>query len=658
MTVALALLLLVPQVFYWGSQSPFLLTKAAYLYLVAPFACLMAALAWRRNPPPAGLPRALLASAIFVGYAAAHGPWFHAYRPEIATPFLWGSLLLVAWPTAVLVQAEPTTYPRYARAMVLLGGLTAAYAILQSLGVDLPIYHPEGRALAASFSVGAGYPPFATLGNPNFLGEYLAGLLPLAVAGAMTENGTIAWAMRGAAVLMATALPLTVARGAWLGAGAGLLVMFLLRPRPGSRGRRMVLLGLLVLLPSVVAAVTLEYLGTPIRPWEKLASTISQVTQAGEGRRLWWSATARMIADRPWAGVGEGNFREAYPPYQARVIASLPNPDGAAVNPTPVESPHNDYLHVAADLGIPGLLLLLGALGLIVRDGARAAEEAGGPERAVRAGSVGGLVAVLVAALFGYPLHTASGLFVASALAALAVARAPREGPSGASARWQWILLLGVTALGFWQAGHLLKVYAASLHLHRGTEAFLRKDLAGAIEALERAHQVSPRDSEIQVGLGRAYLAVGRPVLALPHLQAGLHGFDSAPLRSLLGRIYAALGQAREAEEMFRVGVSTFPGNPPLHLAYAAFLASRGRDTEASRELARALARDPGLTDAHYLLARVRDRAGDRAGAAAALKRFLALARPGDPRVPAAAEQLRALEEGSRHVDNGEKPVK
>jgi tetratricopeptide (TPR) repeat protein len=363
-----------------------------------------------------------------------------------------------------------------------------------------------------------------------------------------------------------------------------------------------------------------------------------------------------MVMDHPLLGVGEGRFREAYPAYQGLALASLANPQAAAVDAVPVESPHSDYLHVAAELGIPGLLLLLGAFGLILAEAFRGIRRAEGSDRAWRAGSLGGLAALLVAGLFGYPLHTASGLFAAAALSALAVAKNPGDQPAGPPGRWLWILLAGVTACGFWQASHLLKLYAASVHLHRGTEALIRRDLEAAIAAFERAREVSPRDSGVLASLGRAYLAAGRPDLALPELRAGLHGFDSAPLRTLLARAHLGVGQVEAAEETFHAGVSSFPGYPPLHLAYGAFLAARGRDADASRELARAVERDPKLADAHYLLAMVRSHQGDAAGAGQAASRFLEFARPGDPRRDAAARLLRPS--GDRGVDNEGKPVK
>ena len=654
--VLVCLLGLTPQVFYLGSRSPFLLTKALFLYLVGSFACLSLALSWRRDPPRAGLPRALVAPALFVAYAAVRAPWFADTRPEIAAPFLWGGFLLAAWPIAGAINSAGAS--RIARPLVVLGGLTGAYALLQAVGVDLPFYNPGRSVLSASFTPGAGQPPFATLGNPNFLGEYLAALLPLAVAGALGATGRRRWILGGAGAIMAAALPLTLARAAWLGAAGGLAVTLVLLPGQALNKKRLLLVLLGVMGSALVAAAAMGRLSAGGTPWEKVAATPGQLAAPGFGRRLWWNATVEMVRDHPLAGVGTGRFREAYPPYQARAIAALPDPATFVVPFTSVESPHNDYLQVAAELGLPGLALLLVSLGWIARDAARSIRRVEGCERAWRAGGLGGLAALLVAGLFGFPLHTASGLFMAAALSSLAVAPPPAEERPRPALPWQWVLLAGAAALGVWQTAHLLRVYAASLHLHRGTEALLRRDIPGALDALERAREVCPRDSDVRATLGRAYLAAGRPDLALPHLAAGLRGFDSSPLRLALGRAYLALGQVGAAEGTFRAGVAAFPGYAPLHLSYAGVLAGEGRDAEASQHLARALAGDPKLPDAHYLLGTLRARQGDHAAAAAALRRFLELAPPEDPRRPTAAARLGEQEGALRHIDNGEKPVK
>ena len=72
-------------------------------------------------------------------------------------------------------------------------------------------------------------PAYATLGRVNFVGAYLALLLPLAVGAALAasrERTRFAWWTL--ALLDAAGAAVTAARGAWLAAAAGALVLELL----------------------------------------------------------------------------------------------------------------------------------------------------------------------------------------------------------------------------------------------------------------------------------------------------------------------------------------------------------------------------------------------------------------------------------------------
>jgi O-antigen ligase len=55
-----------------------------------------------------------------------------------------------------------------------------------------------------------------------------------------------------------------------------------------------------------------------------------------------------MIRERPWTGFGGGTFYNAFTRYK---VESLPLPYNHA---------HNDYVEIAVDVGLPGLLLLAG----------------------------------------------------------------------------------------------------------------------------------------------------------------------------------------------------------------------------------------------------------------------------------------------------------
>lgn len=104
-------------------------------------------------------------------------------------------------------------------------------------------------------------------------------------------------------------------------------------------------------------------------------------------RELRWRAAARMLGENPVLGVGPGGFRSEY-------VAASHNAELA--EQTPVA--HNMFLEVAAELGLPALVLFLGlvAAAMLAAEGVLRSGRDRGTAVAVQAS----LVAVLVAATF------------------------------------------------------------------------------------------------------------------------------------------------------------------------------------------------------------------------------------------------------------------
>jgi O-antigen ligase len=72
------------------------------------------------------------------------------------------------------------------------------------------------------------------------------------------------------------------------------------------------------------------------------------------GREALWQASARLILDHPWGGVGIGNGPYAVMPY-VRLLRSVMGLETAAV--------HSPVLTIWAETGLVGILLYLGVLG-------------------------------------------------------------------------------------------------------------------------------------------------------------------------------------------------------------------------------------------------------------------------------------------------------
>ncbi|MBN1135077.1 MAG: O-antigen ligase family protein, partial [Anaerolineae bacterium] len=194
-------------------------------------------------------------------------------------------------------------------------------------------------------------PVYATLGRSNFLGAYLAMVLPLTVAWVWTVRRR--WLRVGGAILALAELAmigLTLARGAWLAAGVGLGALAVMGCWPRLRLVRARRLRAAIAVGAVVALAV------------GLAAAIGLGSAQGgstAARRTIWQATVELIGQRPWLGYGPDTlglvFPRVYPPqlvyYQGRGLA--------------VDRAHNlvlDGLVTAGAVGLAAQLVMAMAL--------------------------------------------------------------------------------------------------------------------------------------------------------------------------------------------------------------------------------------------------------------------------------------------------------
>jgi len=189
---------------------------------------------------------------------------------------------------------------------------------------------------------------FSTFANPNSLAGFL--LMSLAVtAGALIDSIRRSAASIAAAVglLMAllwqaAGLVLTFSKGGFvtLAVMAAAFVALTVLPAIMRRHRAIVIAGAIVLAlaAGVAGAVVISRVA---------AHGFGEESTGAEGslrvRLGYWIAAGRMIIDHPLQGVGLGNFGDFYSQYKLAEAGE-------------VQRAHNNYLQVAAEMGIPGLI--------------------------------------------------------------------------------------------------------------------------------------------------------------------------------------------------------------------------------------------------------------------------------------------------------------
>jgi O-antigen ligase len=199
--------------------------------------------------------------------------------------------------------------------------------------------------------------------NPNDLGAMTLLMLgsALAIATVKAQNARVRQAATALVGLTLVIILLTQSRGVFVGllVGFGPPLVAGLRKRPSGT------VAAVLIIFAVIALLV------PAASWHRLAGitklssseTMAQARQeettsydkmAAESavqRRLILENGLRMVADHPVLGVGLGCFNQAI----ARYAPELAGRDA-----------HNTYLSVAAETGLPGLLLWLGLVGSVL----------------------------------------------------------------------------------------------------------------------------------------------------------------------------------------------------------------------------------------------------------------------------------------------------
>lgn len=449
-------------------------------------------------------------------------PAAHALSPGAQAVFRLSLEPLGAYPAwRPLTLDVPATSRELGKAVACLAAFVAAWSyaetrrrrsrLVEALGFSAAVVSVAvlGAGLLGWQPFLAGRVPFV---NPNHLAGFLDLTAFVALGLAVRSHGQdrLVWGLTFAAA--SAVLFASLSRGGIVAYFVGLTifaVLFLTRRREVPVRRRVAALA--AFNGAGLCAAAYLALGPVEQELQTLASVTAQDAKIGL-----WPAGVRMIRDFPLVGVGRGAFASVFPAYK---------PDPTVLTFTHLE---NETLQPLIDLGLPGGLLLIGALGLLWLRAAVRKDLS-----AVEMGLVAGVAALLAHEQFDFslellgvaiPLSVSLGLLARGAR----VVRVPR---------WLARAALAVLLLGG----------AAGL----GAAARLEADPATPIAEAppERALELAKR------------AAVLRPGDYLPHAAAG-------------ARLWAA-ERCGEALPWLARATAFAPGVPEPHLYAARCLADR-----------------------------------------------------------------------------------
>jgi O-antigen ligase len=478
------------------------------------------------------------------------------------------AVLLVAWIAAQYTAGRTDRVRHLLRAIAAAGILAALYGIAQYFGwdplLDARAYHIGEPPLTI-------VRPPSTLGYVSYFATYLLSVIFAGVALALLEKSP-AWKIVGAAagLLGTVALILTGTRAAMLALFAGVLVLaFWLRSR--IRARTVAAAGLAALAlftgfyfspaGQLLRNRTLWFLGEP----------------AGGSRLLLWRDSIRMAAARWLVGFGPETFSIWFPHYQSAELARQ--------YPTFYqESPHNIFLDVLVDQGLPSALILVAmtAMGFYAAWKAR---------DAILAGSLASALAALVVSqqftAFTVPtavfFYLTIAMLVAQAFAPVRLPPSPPRVPRVAGAA-----LLAAVLVGF----ALTLVYADAA-LARVARLIQAGDTGEAATVYHQVERWGPPGMRTELWYSRTMVGAGA---FRQGLEAAFRAAQCAEDRENawlnLAVLYGRQNDAAHAIESLQSAIASAPNWYKPHWLLAQVLWMEGRKGEACTEAGLAVDRN------------------------------------------------------------------
>ncbi|MBN2469258.1 MAG: O-antigen ligase family protein, partial [Anaerolineae bacterium] len=480
-------------------------------------------------------------------------PNLESWRRIVIGAWYWGVYLLAWWMLADLL-AHGLARRWLVNALLIAGGLMIVlgyvqvypwlleWASLKPTGIMLPFSPPR---------------PSSVIGNPNALGTFLIVVILLALgrlAQARRWPSRILWG--GYVILGGGLLVLTLSRGAWAGAALGGTFWLVMMAANGgmlsgrfwrewwaqaSRSHRAALVAGGLLAAAVVAVGGIMVLRLGSQPGRNFQAT----------RAIVYNAALEEFKARPLTGSGLFTFGKQLLSYHS----------------TPPQTPHshahNLFLHIGAELGLPGLLLLGWFAVVMARAWWHRLRQVVGAARLEHIALGGAILAVIGHHLFDITLMMPALVLVLLLLLACVV---PEESPEShvlSSRHWQTALVLASAAVVIitgWGSQRIQQRYFDALRLAN----------SGAWQEAARAlGPVVPADPALPLYAAQQGYIWG--VAAYP-------GDNAAAAEGI-----AALGQALAAEDTYA----------PWHANQAALYRQIGDDAAAQEAMYRAIAHAP-----------------------------------------------------------------
>lgn len=336
----------------------------------------------------------------------------------------------------------------------------------------------------------------STLGNKNFYAEVLMLLLPMSVISFFSLKKFWKWLSLFNCFIILVSVLLTQSFAALAASVVSALVVFAVYYSRRSKRKLSGLKPVAITTGVLALAGWIAFKSGAFKTFNQRFETIQQYIQHPElmdstakansnsafERMLLWRNSIELIKENPLSGCGAGNWKLFYPKFG---IGGTRFIEAGYVH---YEHPHNDYLLVASEAGIPALLtylLFLFSLAWIAIKRIRA----GDMEFMLASGILFAVIGFMLVSIFSFPRMRFYGWMIMGVYAGLLFALRQKEGErrlNVSSEKWKLLLLvcLGFSAWSFY-AG--IVRYSGEVHSLIMQKAKKQSNMARVVREAEKA---------------------------------------------------------------------------------------------------------------------------------------------------------------------------
>jgi O-antigen ligase len=316
-------------------------------------------------------------------------------------------------------------------------------------------------------------------------------------------------------------------------------------------------------------------------------------------RFLYWGAGLEMLRSHPLVGVGANNYQIRFADGREQFSARHPNSPLVTMNDHLLTLyAHNEYLQMAAELGIIGLTIFVLFSLALVTNFVRALRNRGQTLPILGAG--GAMLAFAISSGASASSFRSLGGGLLFFFAAALICRGAGRVKSSADEpkKTIWVPLRSLRLIGF-SCCALMTISVAIFAAQAGgsvlQSAAENSTDATSIEGYYRASlQVYPANTASKLGYGLWLYGNGRSIESIPYLKHAVErGFNSSICYGYLAGAQESAGNLAEAEQTLAKAVRVYPASIFLLVRHAATLTRTGQTEAAQEQNARALSLDP-----------------------------------------------------------------